>query len=87
MHQITLFRDKKSEKFLGRGGGTAPPQKFFGLFIFYFIFYFWTQPPPQTQPQSGEGHPLPTFHLKDDLYLRLLLGTGLSTATFSFLIT
>jgi len=27
------IKDKKSEKFLGRGCAPSPPQKFFGLFI------------------------------------------------------
>jgi len=58
MHQITLFRDKKSEKFLGRGGDTAPPQKFFGLFLLFYILFLDTTPSPDPTP-VGRGTPPP----------------------------
>ena len=68
MHQITLFQDKKSKHFLGRG--TAPSQTIPSVGR-------GTPSPHLTPLGTSMLAPLvPRLRLKDDLCFRLLLGPG-----------
>ena len=72
MHQITLFQDKKSKNFLGKGHSADPTPSGEGT------------PPPHTPPPRrlrrldvrafGARYSAPRLRLKDDLSFRLLLG-------------